>query len=427
MTIREATTPVVRRLLWINHFAVTPREGGGTRHFELARELTKLGWEVTIAATDFHPQSRGFTRRQNASVRTPISEELEGVRILWFWSAPYKRNDWRRALNWLTFARSVGEWGKTRPQFDAVIGSSPHLFAAAAGSRLAKTIGARFVFEVRDLWPESIVAAGGRKGVAYAIFAWMASRLYREADRILVLARGTRDTLVKRGISDAIIVYVPNGVDIGVFERKELKRDHDTFTLVYAGAHGPANGLETVLDAAEILAHDPAIQILLVGDGPAKAELMKTAARQRLTNVEFRDLVPKRELPQLFEEVDAGLMVLRDSPLFAYGVSPNKLFDYLAGGLPVVCNVPGEVAEMLSEAKAGVQARDASATALAAAVRSLRLLSRAQRIELGANGRQWVEREHSRALLGRRLDVFLREMLHSAERGEISAKRLATR
>jgi glycosyltransferase involved in cell wall biosynthesis len=315
-------------------------------------------------------------------------------------------------LNWLTFARSVRAWGKTQPRFDVIIGSSPTLFAADAGSRLAAQTGARFVFEVRDLWPESLVAAGGRKGVAYAVFARIASKLYRRADRIIVLARGTKDNLVGRHIPAAKISYVPNGVDTLSFDSPKQKiADSGSFTLLYAGAHGPANGLDTVLDAAALLADDPSIKFLLVGDGPAKPELIQAASARDLRNVEFRNLVPKRELPQLLHQVDAGLMVLRDSPLFAYGVSPNKLFDYLAGALPVVCNVPGEVAAMLVEAHAGVQTRDASPAALADAVRTLRLKSPSERAALGDNGREWVAREHSRSHLGRRLDACLRETI----------------
>ncbi|MGH7624711.1 MAG: hypothetical protein ACREOJ_05245, partial [Gemmatimonadaceae bacterium] len=97
-------------LLWINHFAVTPSDGGGTRHFELARELTRRNWRVTIAASDFHLHTRGYTRRPSAAARDPIAEQIDGVDFLWLWAAPYDRNDWRRAHNWISFQRSLAHW-----------------------------------------------------------------------------------------------------------------------------------------------------------------------------------------------------------------------------------------------------------------------------------------------------------------------------
>ena len=166
-----------------------------------------------------------------------------------------------------------------------------------------------------------------------------------------------------------------------------------------------------VLDAAEILRSDAGIQFLLVGDGPAKVALVADARRRGLQNVEFRDPVPKAELVSLFAAVDAGLMVLRDASLFSFGVSPNKLFDYLAAGLPVVCNVPGEVARLVHDAGAGVQARDSSGVALADAIRAVRSLSVSERRAVGAAGRSWVAREHSREVLGARLDALLRELI----------------
>jgi hypothetical protein len=168
------------RLLWVNHFAVTSTDGGGTRHFEFARELCRNGWEVTVAASDFNFQTRSYTRRPSPSARQTIVEYIDGVRFEWLWAAPYLANNWRRGWNWLTFARSVGvRDAKTR--FDVVIGSSPHLFAAYAAWRVAKRHQLPFVFEVRDLWPESLVAAGGKKGIAYRALAILSRKLYRRA------------------------------------------------------------------------------------------------------------------------------------------------------------------------------------------------------------------------------------------------------
>ena len=180
---------------------------------------------------------------------------------------------------------------------------------------------------------------------------------------------------------------------------------------MYAGAHGPANGLDVVLEAAALLRDEPRVRFLLVGDGPSKPALVASAAAAGLGNVEFRDPVAKREIPRLFADADAGLMVLRDTPLFAFGVSPNKLFDYLGASLPVVCNVPGEVAGMLADAGAGEQAADGSAAALADAVRRMLAHPPERRAEMGRAGRAWVTREHDRPVLAQRLDALLSSLL----------------
>jgi len=403
------SAPALRRLLWVNHFAVAPSDGGGTRHFELAHALRPYGWHVTIAASDFHLHSRGYTRRPTPDARSAIAERVDGVDFLWLYAAPYTGNDWRRARNWLSFSRSLGRLTPNGARPDVVIGSSPHLFAARAAYRMARRLRVPFVLEVRDLWPESLVAAGGRRGPAYHVLGALAKHLYARADRIIVLARGTGDHLVGLGVDEGKMVYVPNGAD-PTPNPHPWPGPRAPFTLVYAGAHGPANGLDTVLAAAALLRDHP-VRIVLVGDGPAKAELQARAAREQLPNVEFRDPVPKTAMPDLLASAHAGLMVLRDAPLFAFGVSPNKLFDYLAAGLPVVCNVPGEVAGMLRDANAGEQTTDSSPRSLADAI--LRLAQRAPDAlrAMGDAGREWVGREHGRPVLAQRLDAALRALI----------------
>lgn len=395
-------------VLWVNHFAVSPEQGGGTRHFELGRELARRGWDVTIAASDLNLHTRTYSRRGGPADAAAKDEVIDGVRFRWLWAAPYARNDWRRARNWLSFSGRVWRWSGPRP--DVVIGSSPHLFAALAAERLARRWGVPFVFEVRDLWPESLLAAGEGRGTAYRVLERIAAHLYRRADRIVVLAGGSAAYLRERGIPAGKLVHVPNGVDVSAFAAA-ARPARPGLTLVYTGAHGPLNGLDTVLDAAELLAARSDIRFLLVGDGPARAALLADAERRRLGNVEFRGSVPKTAMPELLAEADAGLMVLREAPLFAFGVSPNKLFDYFGAALPVVCNVPGEVAAMVRDAGAGEQAADSSAAALAAAVVRLAERTPEERRAMGLAARDWVTREHDRPVLADRMEAMLRSLL----------------
>lgn len=392
----------------MNHFAVGPTDGGGTRHFELARELRHLNWDVTIAASDLNLQSRMYSRRKSASERSPISETIDGIEFLWLYASPYRRNDWRRLANWLSFADSLRRVVKGQT-WDVVIGSSPHLFAALAAERVAKRMRVPFLLEVRDLWPESITAAGGKQGPFYYSLELLARYLYARAQHIIVLANGSRTALERRGIHPDRVSVVPNGVDVTGFGPPLVREGK--LSLVYAGAHGPANGLEVVLDCADILRDRHDISFRLVGDGPSKAMLKRRAEQGRLTNVEFLDPVPKSAIPATLAAADAGLMVLRDAPLFAYGVSPNKLFDYFAASLPVICNVAGETAGIVEAAGAGEVALPGSARSLADAVLRLADCTAAERQAMGRAGRAWVERERDRPVLAKRLDVVLRGVI----------------
>jgi glycosyltransferase involved in cell wall biosynthesis len=399
-----------RHLLWVNHFATPPTEGGGTRHFELGRELVRRGWSVTIAASDFNLHKRTYTRRATARERKPITELIEGVDFRWLWAAPYRINDWHRAWNWLSFGRGVLRLDMLeRP--DVVIGSSPHLFAALAAERLAARLKVPFILEVRDLWPESLLAVGGRKGVAYRILDRIARYLYRRATRIVVLARGSAQHIEGLGIPRERIAYVPNGADVEAFLDHPIRDEDGPITFVYLGAHGPANGLDVVLEAAALVAADSRIRIRLIGDGPIKQELIALAGARGLTNVQFSDPIPKAQVPHELASVNAGLMVLRDTQLFRFGVSPNKLFDYLAAGLPVVCNVSGDTAQMLREAQAGEQSDDGSAEALARAITRMADRTLPERLSMGKNGREWVAREHGRAQLAQRFEEVVEAIL----------------
>jgi glycosyltransferase involved in cell wall biosynthesis len=398
-----------RALLWVNQFAVLPSDGGGTRHFELGRELVRRGWRVTVAASDFHLHRRDYTRRRADAFRQPIVESVDGVDFRWLWAASYRTNNWRRGWNWLSFATSVRHDSVPLVKPDVVIGSSPQLFAARAARHVARSLGVPFILEIRDLWPESLLAAGG---IGYRLLDRVARDLYRDASRIVVLAKGVEEYLASKGIPREKLVHIPNGADVQSVQPRAPARDGARpFTLVYAGAHGPANGLERLLDAAEILGPGAGIRFLLVGDGPIKAALRENAAARGLRTIEFLDPVSKSGLMSILARADAGLMLLRDAPLFSFAVSPNKMFDYLAAGLPVVCNVPGEVAHLLAASNAGVQTADAGSRALADAIARLASMNAAERCRMGVAGRGWVEREHSRDVLGQRMDAFLRDVI----------------
>ncbi len=396
------------RLLWVNHYAVVPGQPGGTRHFELATALGRAGWHTTVLSSDFHLHERRYSHRSGPRDRSEHVSEFEGVTFRWLWASDYQRNDWRRLSNALTFSWNVARYRPAGPAPEVVIGSSPDLFAAWGAAHLARRLRRPFILEVRDLWPESLEAVQGRRGPEYYLLDRLARWLYHRADRIIVVVEGMRRALAEKGIQDDKIVCIPNGVDEQAFP--EIQRPaRDTLTCVYAGSHGPANGLQAVLDAAELLRDQPRFRFLLVGDGPAKAGLVAEGVRRGLRNVEFRDPVPKREVPAMLAEADVGLLVLRPSPLFELGLSPNKLYDYLASGLPVICNVPGEVANSLRQSDVGEEASPGSGSSLAQAIQRIGSRSPEERRGMGVRGRRWVLEAHGRSRLAQRLIQVLED------------------
>lgn len=373
----ERHTPSHARVHWVNQFAVPPDQPGGTRHHEMSTALRAMGYDVRVVASDLNLTSRNYTRRNGDADRRVIVEDVGDVPFVWLHAGSYERNDWRRALSMLTFAWNVLlHLLRTVRRGDVVIGSTPQLPSALAARIAAFVRRAPFVLEVRDLWPESLTGVSGRRNLLAVVLRVIADLLYRTSSAIVILAEGSRGPIVRHGGPAKRIVFVPNGVDVASFAGplrdlpESLRWVEDQPTFVYAGAHGPANGLELVLDAAAALLADGRndIRILLVGDGPSKAALREDADSRGLTNVVFHDPVPKDLIPSLLRRCTGGLMILKDVELFRYGVSPNKLFDYLASDLPVVTNVAGEVARTVEDAQAGIVAPPGDPGALAVAL-----------------------------------------------------------
>jgi glycosyltransferase involved in cell wall biosynthesis len=404
--------------VWVNQYAVPPSEPGGTRHFDLGSALGERGWDVVIVASDLSLVSRSYSRRRGPWDLRALEATEETVRFRFLWASPYRRNDWRRLASMLSFGAMAAVSVSVRRSLgrSVLIGSSPHLFAAF-GTWLAATLRRHpFVFEVRDLWPETYVEMTGASpaSVQVRVLRWMADLLYRRSSAIIVLAEPNAKAIADRGADPAKIVYVPNGVDLASFELvpRGARGLDEPIRFVYAGAHGPANGLDVVVEACRLLAHRESsdVEVVLVGDGPAKGGLVARVEELGLSNVTFRDPIPKSQIPALFSTVDAGLMVLADTELFTYGVSPNKLFDYLAADLPVVTNVPGLVADVVVEADAGVTCAPGDPAALAHAMDALAgSIRRAD--ARGSTGRAYVAAHFDRAVLAARVDDLLRGLL----------------
>ncbi len=403
--------------VWIlNHYAVPPDMPGGTRHYELGRQLAKLGYDVTILASSFHHIQRRETKltgKQSWRV-----EEIDGVRFVWLRTFPYQGNDWRRAFNMISYTarsywtgRRLPKVSGTIPEPDVIIGSSVHLLAVVSADLLARHFDSSFVMEVRDLWPQTLVDMGklSEHSLVTRLLRSLEKWLYRRAERIVVLLPKAGDYIAGLGIDRDKVRWIPNGVDLAAFpSRPPQPSSNEQFTVMYVGAHGEANNLDLLLDAASQIQQKgySRIQFVFVGDGPEKERLQLRCKRMALVNTAFREPVAKRSIPNVLAGADALAFVLRDIGVFKYGISSNKLFDYLAAGKPVLfaCDA---VNNLVDEAQSGISIPPGNSTALTSAIIDLYQMSPENRTAMGRRGRAYVEQNYDYAVLARKMATLL--------------------
>lgn len=404
--------------VWIiNHYAQEPGGPGGTRHYSLARALRHNGWSASlIAASTEHGTGR---ERLAAGERRRI-EYFDDVPFLWLRTASYSGNGADRVRNMFSFTHAAlrRENLKSLTAPDVVVGSSVHPFAAWAGLRLARRYGVPFVFEVRDLWPQTLIDLGRiseRHPMTYCL-RWLERHLYRNAAKIVVLLPRAADYIVPLGIPAEKIAWVPNGIELEIFPPPKAKLETEHFTIMYFGAHGTANGLDNVIKAMEVLRKldvTKRIRLRIIGDGPLKNDLIKLADSLRLDNISFEPPVPKKKIAALAAEADAFVFNLIDAPVFRYGISSNKLFDFMACGRPVIfsCEAGNNP---IDEVQGGITVAPGNPEALAKAMIQLSSLSADRRERMGASNRKHVEENYEFNFLGSRFAKILSEAIHDA-------------
>ena len=412
--------------VWIvNQFANTPADPGGTRQYELARALVRSGHRVTVLASDFNLAKR--SHKHTKPLRPWIQTDQDGIDWWWIYATPYRTNDWRRYANQAIFALTLALASMRLPAPDVVVGSSPQLPAAYVAHWIARMRHAAFVFEVRDLWPQVLIDMSGmtENQPLIRVLRIIERTLYRRSQRTIVLARGAREYVERRGANPNRVVWLPNSVDIQAFSgttyepetRSAWDLDDEAFLLLYAGAHGHANALSSVIAAARMLheaSRAPNVQIALVGDGPTKADVR--CQIRDLPNVSLHDPVDKRNIPALLAMADAGIIPLADVALFRYGVSPNKLYDYYAAGLPVVAAVGGDVNAEVEERGVGVTAPPEDPAALADAIERLASVSATVRAGMSSRARQLAEERYDRRIVAERFERLLVDTVEEEKR-----------
>jgi glycosyltransferase involved in cell wall biosynthesis len=385
------------------HFS-TPRGATGTRSYEMSQRLMRAGHRVTMICG-------ASTGSDMAAAATDGVNEFDadGIRVLSIAQAyANTMGFWQRIQSFRGFAASALRV-VSRLDADLVFATSTPLTVGIPGMKGARRLGAPFVFEVRDLWPEVPIAIGAIKN---PLIKWYTRRLersiYRAAREIIALSPGMKAGIVATGYPAERVTVVPNGCDLDDFTPADEKTSDERFgqpgelRLIFTGAHGPANGLDAVLDAAGELKRRGAAgaRLIFMGQGREKARLMRRSRDEGLDGlVNWVDPISKEELARVLPRLDVGLMILRNLPAFYFGTSPNKFFDYIASGLPVLNNYPGWLADMIREHECGLAVPPDDPAAFADAVLWLRDHPDERRA-MGRRGRALAEARFSRDRLG---------------------------
>lgn len=360
-------------ILYLHQHFTTPKGITGTRSYENAKALVARGHQVTMACGSIGHGSTGLTRPFEDGKR---EGDVEGIHVVEF-DLGYSNSDGfiKRSWTFVKYALATTRLAMQR-RFDLNFATTTPLTTGIPVILARLLAGKRYVFEVRDLWPELPRAMGVIKN---PIVLWALSLLeflsYRLADRCVALSPGIADGIASRGVPRDKIAVIPNGCDLQMFDRPAATKlpsalDDAGLVAIFPGTHGRANGLGAVLDAAAELKRRGRndIRFLLVGDGREKPRLLARKEEEALDNILFLPPMPKVDLIPVIRRADIGLQVLSNVPAFYYGTSPNKFFDFIAAGKPVLNNYPGWLAGMIEKHDCGFAVPPDDATAFADAL-----------------------------------------------------------
>ncbi len=399
------------KVLYFHQHFSTPKGSTGIRSYEMARRLVARGHQVTMVCGSYGGGETGIAVPFVNGMRRG---EVDGIDIIEY-DLAYSNSDgfFKRSMTFVKFAlRSIGVALTAR--YDLAFATTTPLTAGIPGIFARWFRGKPFVFEVRDLWPELPRAMGVIRNPlvlgAMSVLEWVS---YRSAHRLVGLSPGIVDGIARLGVPRERIALIPNGCDLDIFAGevepwRPWQVKSDDLLAVFAGTHGVANGLDALLDvAAELKRRDRLdIKLMLIGQGKLKPALQDRAIRENLDNIVFHDPVNKARLSGLMAGADVGLQTLANISAFYYGTSPNKFFDYIAAGLPVLNNYPGWLAGMIRDNQCGfaVEAEDpqAFANALEQAANDRAVLK-----VMGVRARELAEREFNREQLGNRFVDWL--------------------
>ncbi len=401
-------------ILLINHYAGSLRHGMEYRPFYLAREWVRLGHRVRIVASS---QSHLRAQAPQLDGQARLDETIDGVEYRWLATPAYRGNGSARVLNMGSFVSQLYFQARAlvrEVQPDVVIASSTYPLDIWPAHRIARLAGARLLFELHDLWPLSPMELGGLSRWHPFIMLLQAAENYacRNANAIVSILPKVRDHLEAHGMAPHKLHIVPNGADPAEWQNSAPAlaghigdalaglRRQGKFIVGYAGSHGLANALDTMLGAAEIV-DDDRVAFVLVGGGPEKPGLQAMARARQLHNVHFFDPVPKNQVPGLLNYFDVAYIGWQRQRLYRYGISPNKLIDYMMAGRPILHSVEAGN-DPVADAACGLTVAPQDPYAVAQGLLALFMLGNEERLAAGERGKAYALAHLSYPVLGQR-------------------------
>lgn len=402
-------------IILINHYAGSNIHGMEFRPYYLAREWVKMGHNVTIIAASF-----SHLRQKNPDISAITEEVVDGIKYIWLPVNKYQGNGVMRFKNMLAFIyqlyKNMGKFIGLKP--DVVIASSTYPLDSYPAYKLAKKTGAKFVFELHDLWPLSPMELGGMsKWHPFIILMQKAEDFWcAHADKVISILPKTEEYLRTRGLKYGKICHIPNGIVLSEYDNVlPLKADYaelldklhnsGKFLIGFAGAHGIANALNVLLYAAEKLQNTDAY-FVLVGQGQEKENLKALVQKLKLDNVLFLDSIPKKMVPAFLNKMDVLYIGWQNKSIYRFGISPNKLMDYMMASKPILHSVTAGN-DLVQEANCGISVPAEDVDAVADAIKKFMVMSKAELSALGKNGKEYVIKHHDYKVLAEKFIAWV--------------------
>ena len=399
--------------IWlINQYSYPPGKSNWRSHFDLFKNFPKENYNIDVICGSFVHDRKEEILNKGEKYRLINSEGIK-YHIL---SGILYKSKIVRMLSMVQFFFKVLFFSKKlKDKPDIIYASSPHPFNGLAGMYLARKYKCPFVLEIRDLWPETWVAMGAttKKSILYKVFAYIEKVLYKNADKIITLT-ANKDYYILVGVDEKKVEIVSNGVDLEKYdsllkEESPVKLLENKFNILYTGAHGTANCLEFLLELAKLIKNND-IVFNFIGEGEKKEELIKKSEEYNLKNVRFYPPINKNLIPNTLKNGDVMIVVAKNTPLYKYGISFNKIFEYFASSKPIIFS--GNVAnDMVKEANAGISVEAENIEKIKDAVLSLYNMSNEEREVLGKNGRKYVEENYDTKVLSKKIEKIILNLL----------------
>lgn len=405
------------KILFLSHYFPPEVNAPATRTFEHCKQWVKMGHEVTVVScVPHHPMGKAYPGYKNKLVHVEYKDGIKAIKVLTYITA--NEGFLKRTLNYVFYMFMVILMAPFLSKADVVISTSPQFFNGLAGYFVARLKRAKWILEIRDLWPESILAVGAIKNQhIISALEGIERFVYRKADYIVSVTNAFKKHIVERGGHNDNVYVIRNGVDLGFFAHLPSDQSYakslgveGKFVASYVGTHGMAHGLDTIIEAAELLRDREDIVLLMAGDGAERERLQQAVEDRQLKNVKMLGQLPKEDMPKLWSISGASLVLLRKLDLFLT-VIPSKIFESMAMKKPIIMGVQGESREIIEQAGSGLCIEPENAQELADSVKEL-ADSEALCQQLGESGYEHVKAHFDRSVLAQQFE----ELFHLPRR-----------